>query len=1266
MVRVGAVTLGGAIAATLVCVAPAGAAPPPATPASHANPSGLCSPPPNPGSGCAQSTVVSRHTVTLLTGDVVQLTRTADGKQAATVQPPADRLQISYQSKQVNGHAYVIPSDAVPMLAAGKLDERLFDITQLVADGYDDAHVAATPLIVQYAPARTQAKSTPALPGTRRGYTLESINANAVRGDKAEAKALWTSLVGSSSTETKASLTTESISHIWLDSKVRASLAESVPQIGAPQAWAAGHDGTGVKVAVLDTGIDTNHPDLTGKVVAAQNFSTDTDTADHFGHGTHVASIVAGSGAASNGLRKGVAPGASLVNAKVLNSGGSGESSSIIEGMEWAAAQGARIANMSLGTHSPSDGNDPLVQAVDEISRSTGMLFVIAADNIGPGDSTITSPGWADDALTVGAVDKRDALADFSSRGPRLGDYGIKPDLTAPGVDIVAALAEGTTPLGPVVDDKYMQISGTSMAAPHAAGAAAILAQARPGYTNQQLKNLLISTAKTMDDTVYRQGGGRLDVARAHAQQVYATPGTLNLGYFPYPHTGQQPATKNVTYRNDGATEVTLSLSLTVTGKQGQPAPAGMFTLSQSSVTVPAGGEASVSVTVDPQAGALDLYGGHLVGTSGDTVVHTSVGANIEQEMYNITVPALARDGRQADGISQVELWGPGLPFQTKFYRGGVTPTFRVPPGTYSLMGYIFRMDEPNLFALDVAVVGNPQLKVTGDATVTLDARPAKKIDIRTQKPSAPLDIQVGYHRKIGDFAFDSSFLMGTPIDEAYAVPGAKVTEGDFEFWSKWTLIAPTIQMSVVRPQRIALDPLTMINSPPVDGTHRLPLVYAGFGQPEDYTGIDVRGKIALVSRGAGVTFRDKVLNAANAGATAVIVFNNVPGLLFAAAGDPGAVPIPGFTINQDVGLMLVDMLSRSPLTVEYSGTSRSGYEYDLFLPNEQRIAPNQSHVINDENTARINATYHGNPQEVTGNDIRFALRPWTSFLFGGARPLIRPQQRTEWTTADPEIQWWAQVWANAPFDGQFERQPTAYKPGRKHNESWFRQVARPGIPVGLTGWENDGAPAYREGDAFQFQVFPYVDPEQHYGWGFAGDTASTKLYQGDQLLAESTYPIGTFPAVSGNATYRLVTNQHRSTPWWQYSTDVNTTWTFRSAAPATGRRLLPLVQAGYDLSLDSLNRAPGRSRYHFTLNVGHQPGVNGPDIRTVQAWVSYNDGGTWKQVSLVRQGGGKHLVRLDHPRAENTSGAVSLRVKATDSAGNGIDQTIIRAYGLS
>ncbi|HEV2782758.1 MAG TPA: S8 family serine peptidase [Actinophytocola sp.] len=1208
--------------------------------------------------GSPPPVAATRHTVTLITGDVVEVRTLGDGNATATLRPGAERANVSYASRRVGDQLYVVPADAMPLLAAGKLDGELFNITALLADGYDDARSATLPLIVQYERADARAMAAPL--GTTARHTLESINARSVAEHKDQAGAFWKSLAGA---EGEVTATAQSVRKIWLNRTVRATLSDSVPQVGAPRAWAAGFDGTGITVAVLDTGIDDTHPDLDGgKVVAAENFSDDADTLDHFGHGTHVASIVAGTGEAAPAARRGVAPGAQLINAKVLNSNGSGTFDQIIEGLEWAAAQGAEVANMSLGTQSPSDGtNDPLIEAVDAISRSSGMLIVVAAGNLGNGESTIASPGWADEALTVGAVSKRDALAGFSSRGPRLGDFGIKPDLTAPGVGIVAARAEGTT-LGPIVDETYQQLDGTSMATPHVAGAAAILAQRFPGHTNRQLKDALISTASTKaDQTVYQQGGGRLDVARAHAQQVYAGPGTLNLGFFSFPHDGQQPVTKTVTYTNATAADLTLDLALNVSGKDSGPAPAGMFTVSSPTVTVPAGGTASVDVSVDPNAGPLDLYGGYLTATAGDVVVHTSVGAYVEPEMYDLTVTGIARDGRPAAVISWAELWSLQTgQFTQRFYsQDSNTVTFRVRPGTYSLVGYLATADAANTFALEVATVAEPQLEITADRALTLDARTANPITLDTPKPAAPTTFTLSYHRDSEDRNFHSSFTLSPPISRGYASPTATVTEGGFEFYSKWDLVAPRLLAKVTRPEEIPLDPQPMSNAVPVDGRHTLPLVYVGLGKPADYTGRDVQGKIALISRGE-ITFAEKVANATKAGAWAALIFNNRPGVLLAGAGNPGEVTIRGLTIEQAPGLMLVDMLQRGPVRVQVSGTAVSPYAYDLLLPEPQRIPPALSYTVDRGTAAQIDTRYTADVPGVLGTDVRHISRPWPTFSVGFVRDVPRPLQRTYLVSAN-DTRWWHIAWSNAPFDGEFSSTYVGYEPRQLLSETWFGRVSRPGASALFEDQVS------RTGDEFTMALFPHSDSGGHYGWNSTGDVLSTKLFTGTQLLKETdTFPFDTFPALATPARYRLELSAKRANAWSKYSTDTFTTWVFSSSRPAKDTvERPPLPQVDVDLTLDELNRTTDRTAFTFRLRAGYVPGATGPGITRTQAWVSFNDGGTWRRIDLVDLGTGWLQATVQHPRIENTTGAVSLRVRAADDAGNSVDQTLLRAYGL-
>src|SRR5256885_2179056 len=394
------------------------------------------------------------RSITLITGD--RLDVATDGSNRVAVTPAKGREHIGFISRTVRGHLQVMPTDAVPLVNAGKVDRRLFDVTTLVRSGYDDRR-PDLPLIVTYTGGgRNTLRSNAATAGAAVGRDLPAVNGVAIKEKRAGASALWNSLTRPGA-KAQARTLRDEVKTVLLDGIRQPSLDVSVPLIGAPVAWQAGFTGQGVPVAVVDTGIDDTHPDLAGKVIAAQNFTDETDTIDRVGHGTHVASTITGSGAASNGRYKGVAPGVKLYSAKVCELFGCAESW-ILAGMQWAAAdQHAKVVNMSLGGGDTPDIHPP-EQAGPTPTAQYGTLFVIAAGNDGS-DYSVGSPGSADDALTVGAVTKKEELAEFSSRGPRIGDSAIKPDITAPGVDITAARGKDGVIGNP--GDLYATISGT-------------------------------------------------------------------------------------------------------------------------------------------------------------------------------------------------------------------------------------------------------------------------------------------------------------------------------------------------------------------------------------------------------------------------------------------------------------------------------------------------------------------------------------------------------------------------------------------------------------------------------------------------------------------------------------------------------------------------------------------------------------------------------------------------------------------------------------
>ncbi|MEV6951652.1 S8 family serine peptidase [Streptomyces sp. NPDC051183] len=681
--------------------------------------------------------------VTLVTGDRVVLD--ADRKPIG-LERAKGREHIPVSLSRVNGHTSVLPYDAQALIRAGKLDPRLFDVTELSRPEYQDRRSGRLQLIVGYeggsAPAARSALR--AADGLKVTAAYATLGAEAVTAAPRDAAALWEALTDPQR-GTGRRAAAPGIATVWLDAVRTATLDKSTRQIGADKAWAAGYDGAGVKIAVLDTGVDATHADLAGQVVAEQNFSLAADAKDRYGHGTHVASIAAGTGSRSGGALKGVAPGAKLLNGKVLDDDGFGDDSGILAGMEWAVAQGADIVNLSLGGYDTPQ-LDPLEAAVNKLSADRGVLFAIAAgNNHRPG--TINSPGSADAALTVGAVDDADALAEFSSTGPRKGDGAVKPDVTAPGVDITAAAAPGS-----VIDREvgqnpagYLSISGTSMATPHAAGAAALLKQQHPAWKGAELKGALTASTEGGAYTPYQQGTGRIAVDGALRQSVVAQDAALTFGTQPWPHADDTPQSRKITYRNLGSTPVTLDLSVTGSGPDGKPAPEGFFTLGARQLTVPAGGTAEAPVTVDTRpGGALDgTYTAYAVATAAATgdgrgqSVRTAVVAEREPESYQLTLRHIGRDGKPAPNYRSTVLGTKGGATGRRFEPDDAsgTVTVRVPKGGYLLNTAI--VVDPLDPARGADWIVQPQLDITGDTTVTLDARTTEPVDITVPSKSA-------------------------------------------------------------------------------------------------------------------------------------------------------------------------------------------------------------------------------------------------------------------------------------------------------------------------------------------------------------------------------------------------------------------------------------------------------------------------------------------------------------------------------------------------
>ena len=434
---------------------------------------------------------------------------------------------------------------------------------------------------------------------------------------------------------------------IHTDYQVHALLDQSVPHIGAPKVWQQHHArGKGVVVAVIDSGVDYRHPALGGgfgpgyKVAGGWDFvHNDADPMDELGHGTHVAGIIAG----DVDPVIGVAPDATLLAYKVLGVDAVGYDSYVLAAVERCmdpngdgnTSDHADVVNISLGRR--QIGQDLLVQAVER-GAAAGIVFVIAAGNDGEA-FTIHTPAVATSAITVGATDLLDTVASFSSAGPLPGTWQMKPEIAAPGVQINSADLNGlVTPR-----------NGTSGAAPHVAGVAALILELHPDWTPADVKAAIVSTGRPIlvgtstlkpKMRAVAAGGGRLDALAAVEAVILPSPATLSFGIA----GGTATRTLRLTNRSAGAQTLTLATTNVPEGAT--------LTIEPASLSLESNASAEVKLTLTTTSGLPPTddnlaISGNLEIAGGPTLVH---------------VPWMAMSGNQiavtylANGMSDIYL----------------------------------------------------------------------------------------------------------------------------------------------------------------------------------------------------------------------------------------------------------------------------------------------------------------------------------------------------------------------------------------------------------------------------------------------------------------------------------------------------------------------------------------------------------------------------------------------------------------------------------
>jgi subtilisin family serine protease len=1110
--------------------------------------------------------------------------------------------------------------------------------------------------------------------------TVGSLGIAAFATPKTQADTFWNSITAAPNSTGAPTKLAEGANQIALDGRVHLDVTDSVAQIHAPEAWNAGFDGSGTTVAVLDSGYDPTYADITDHVVNpavdVKNFTTDPDAVDHVGHGTHVASIIAGTG--ENGIATGVAPGADLLIGKVIDNSGYGLDSMILAGMQWAVNQHADVVNMSLGGDI-TDGTDVLSAAVDQLSASSDTLFVVAAGNSGSGPQTVTAPGAAGSALTVGAVDGTDAMAWFSGRGPRVGDGIVKPDLVAPGVGILGARATGTS-MGTVdpSNDKYTAADGTSMATPAVAGAAAIVAQEHPAWTGQQIKDAIVGSTvpvlTTPTDnapvTAFDAGTGRVDALRATQADVVSDP-ALNLGFFKYPQTSLPTTTKQLNYTNTTGSAVTLSLSLV--NEDGTAVDLPGVTLAASQVVVPANANASVDITVDPTAAATGSYSGVVIATpdNGGNDVRTAVGFTIESEHYDLTLNLIPRaDSTEAAHV--ISVMGPEWQDKNVDSSPGTkTVTFRLEPGRY-YFNDIMTGAQPD-GSSSVTIAWAPSVDLHSDTTVTLDANDAKEATYQTDRPVVDNGI-------VAALAMSSNGLVAFgAYDHVYIPPAVTTTDESVSTYLKWDLAQPLGTLTAGA-DSVALRGVPAANGvilrdaavPLLSGNY--PVVDAGSVGALDTSAVS--GAIATVA-GDCTDLGPTAAALAASGAVAMVVYPGDGQRCVGTLARPR--PIPAYYMSAPQRSTLSSIVASG--TGSMVTRESPHYVYDLQGMWDDSV-PAAPVLYGDSAHTATFVEHVDTPGRLSRKAELFAFA--AGFHNGGTlgsivAPFRAPQTLRHYVSIgfDWEREMIAQLKSNGVALGTVSAASVTPTAGEVVHTNWFggpltARLSPEPSTIGWAGYPSRYYDSWAGGDVLDASFPLFTDAAGHmtgmsdYAFDYWG-----KVWRNGTLLFKTRYPgLSGILAGKGTSHWRVYSRVYHENLFWKRSTDVTTQWGFTST-PLRGKShaLLPMLSVDYRMKMSPTQTvAPGTYRFGVSYRL---PYKNWSPLKKQQVWVSWNDGDTWKPANVV------HCSNND-PGSDTTLGGctvqvnnrhhgnLSLKVRGVDGEGNSASQVVIRAYHVS
>ncbi|MEV5766729.1 PA domain-containing protein [Micromonospora sp. NPDC052213] len=451
------------------------------------------------------------------------------------------------------------------------------------------------------------------------------------------------------------------------------------------------------------------------------------------------------------------------------------------------------------------------------------------------------------------------------------------------------------------------------------------------------------------------------------------------------------------------------------------------------------------------------------------------------------------------------------------------------------------------------------------------------------------------------------------------------------------------------------------------DGTRRLSAVDVGTGQPADYTGKDVTGKL-VVARSSAFSVGTLVRTAVEKGAAGLLVTRDTPGATQVLHNTGVTIPVVAATYED--GQALLDQLARGPVTVALNGRSESRYAYTVPLNFDGVLPADPTVRTQKADYAELRNEFHSDVTDRLANEIMHSWLPWEAGSFRTAHYVKAPAARSDYVLAADRrySQNIGSVLVGAPYMSEPTR---SYRAGERVSRDWWRGPAHPGTAGTACSY-------CRTDTKMTFAASPFADSDPSHSAGGGGVTASAARYYRDGEQIAKTADL----LVAEPATYRLEWDLTRKLgPGIELGTHSRTAWTFRSQAPtgpggpgctaqfpgAAACAALPVILVGYDVPVDGRNRAPSGESFEFTVTTKRAAGYSGSaSVAGLKVWTSVDGGGSWQAAQHVGLAGdGRHEVTVRHPKLDDTDGYVALKIETWDAAGNRTTQEITRAYAL-